>query len=910
MRSQSPPLTSKRSQRGAEKPHHSEVHNMATMEQPPDARGRVKAVKRLALVLALGAVGGIAAQPAYSSVGARVQNGTLTVTGDAADNAIALRLSAPQTLAVDVGDDGTNDFLFDRSTFSAIDVAGAAGDDTLRVDQNGGLFTDEAVTLNGGAGDDTLSGGDGADTLIGGPGADTVDGNRGSDAASLGAGNDSFSWDPGEGSDTINGGPGHDTLDFNGSNIGEHISVTPTQLTRDVAAITMGLDALEHVAIAARGGADVITTGDLTGSDVKTVDVDLGAADGAADTVVASGTDGADQARVVNDDGSVATGGLAGETRVTGGEADLDTLQIAAGGGDDTVAAKVGVAGAIPVSVDGGPGSDTAGYTGTSDTDSISVARNGTEAFASSPGSVALEVDSSVESFILSGLGGDDTLTGSNGLSTITMLTFDGGAGNDTIAGGDGDDTLLGGPGDDNIDGNRGADTASLGGGDDSFRWDPGDGSDTVEGDGGSDRLDFNGSNIGEHIELLPSGNRLLLTRDVAAITMDTAGIETVHVATLGGADTVFVVGLDGTDVKTVDVDLGTADGSPDSIVATGTADADHLKVVNADGKVAVDGLSAQVRASGGDPDLDALKVQGLDGDDTISAAVGTTGSVPVSFIGGNGTDSAQYNGTNDDDQISVALNGTQALASSPGSAALEVDSTVESFTLKGLDGSDTLTGSNGLSTVTKLTFDGGAGNDTIAGGDGDDTLLGGPGEDNVDGNRGADQASLGTGDDHFTWDPGDGSDTVEGQGGDDTLVFNGSNIGEHIALASSAGRLRLTRDVAAIVMDVNGTEHVTLATRGGIDTVDVGDLSGTDVKSVDVDLGSDAQVDTVNVTGTDGPDVISVTRSGQLVTVAGLHTTTTVTGSEPADVLHLQTLGGNDTVTVAPDVADVIAVA
>src|SRR3954451_4212191 len=585
---------------------HLEVHNMATMEQPPDARGRVKAAKRLALLLALGAVGGIAAQPAYSSVGARVQSGTLTVTGDSADNAIAIRLSAPQTIAVDVGDDGTNDFLFDRSTFNAIDVSGAAGDDTLRVDQNGGLFTDEAVTLNGGAGDDTLAGGDGADTLIGGPGTDTVDGNRGNDTASLGGGNDSFSWDPGEGSDGINGGAGRDTLNFNGSNIGEHITVTGTQLTRDVAAITMGLDTVEAVAIAARGGADVITAGDLTGSDVKTVDVDLGAADGAADTVIASGSVDADQVRVVNDDGAVATGGLAGQTRVTGGEADIDTLQIAAGGGDDTVTAKVGVAGSIPVSVDGGSGSDTAQYTGASDADSISVVRNGTEAFASSPGSVALEVDSSVESFAISGLGGDDTLTGSNGLATITKLTFDGGAGNDTVAGGDGDDTLLGGPGDDDVDGNRGADTASLGGGDDSSRWDPADGSDTVEGNGRSDRLDFNGSNISEHIELLPSGERLLLTRDVAAVTMDNRGIETVHVATLGGSDTVFVTGLVGTEVKTVDVDLGAADGAADTVVATGTADADHLKVVNADGKLAVDGLSAQVRASGGDPELDA----------------------------------------------------------------------------------------------------------------------------------------------------------------------------------------------------------------------------------------------------------------------------------------------------------------
>ena len=133
------------------------------MEQPPDTGGRVKALRRLAVVLALGAAGGALAQPASSAVGARVQNGTLTVTGDAGDNAIAVRLSAPQTIAIDVGDDGTNDFAFDRSTFDAIDISGAGGDDTLRVDQSGGPFTDDAVTLSGGGGNDTLVGADGAD---------------------------------------------------------------------------------------------------------------------------------------------------------------------------------------------------------------------------------------------------------------------------------------------------------------------------------------------------------------------------------------------------------------------------------------------------------------------------------------------------------------------------------------------------------------------------------------------------------------------------------------------------------------------------------------------------------------------------------------------------------------------------
>ena len=49
-----------------------------------------------------------------------------------------------------------------------------------------------AVTINGGAGNDTLIGGAGADTLLGGGGNDFVDGNQGADTALLGGGNDTL----------------------------------------------------------------------------------------------------------------------------------------------------------------------------------------------------------------------------------------------------------------------------------------------------------------------------------------------------------------------------------------------------------------------------------------------------------------------------------------------------------------------------------------------------------------------------------------------------------------------------------------------------------------------------------------------------------------------------------------------
>src|SRR4051812_45951438 len=274
---------------------------------------------------------GLGASPARAAYAAHVQAGTLQVTGDGAGDKLALRLApgAPNTLQLDVGQDGTADFSFDRTTFTAIDVHAGGGDDELRIDQSGGLFTDEQVTLDGGSGDDTVVDGDGADTLLGGKGSDFVDGNRGSDLALLGAGADVFQWDPGDGSDAVEGQGGNDRLDFNGSNIGEHTAVRASgsrvRLTRDVAAITMDLVGIDTVALRMLGGADTLTVGDLTATATKHVNVDLaatgGSGDGSADTVIAEGSDSADKVAVANADGDIAVNGLAAVTRVSGDEA-------------------------------------------------------------------------------------------------------------------------------------------------------------------------------------------------------------------------------------------------------------------------------------------------------------------------------------------------------------------------------------------------------------------------------------------------------------------------------------------------------------------------------------------------------------------------------------------------------------
>ena len=131
--------------------------------------------------------------------------------------------------------------------------------------------------------------------------------------------------------------------------------------------------------------------------------------------------------------------------------------------------------------------------------------------------------------------------------------------------------------------------------------------------------------------------------------------------------------------------------------------------------------------------------------------------------------------------------------------------------------GDDTFTAGNGLAPLISLTVDGGAGNDHITGGDGNDKLIGGDGNDTIVGGRGSDVMFGGDGNDTFVWNPGEGSDVVEGQGGADTLQFNDANINEDRPSANGS-RLRLSRDIGNVIMDVNGVEQVNVVALGGAD--------------------------------------------------------------------------------------------
>ena len=161
----------------------------------------------------------------------------------------------------------------------------------------------------------------------------------------------------------------------------------------------------------------------------------------------------------------------------------------------------------------------------------------------------------------------------------------------------------------------------SWAGVDDTFTWNPGDGSDTVDGQRGHDAMQFNGANVNEQMSVSANGHRVRFVRDVANITMDMDGIEELNVRALGGADTLTVNDLSHTDLTSVNADLGDADGAADTVIANGTAHADHVHVGTANNDVLVSGLHADVAIRGSEPANDQLKINTLDGKDRVSVA-------------------------------------------------------------------------------------------------------------------------------------------------------------------------------------------------------------------------------------------------------------------------------------------------
>ena len=275
--------------------------------------------------------------------------------------------------------------------------------------------------------------------------------------------------------------------------------------------------------------------------------------------------------------------------------------------------------------------------------------------------------------------------------------------------------------------------------------------------------------------------------------------------------------------------------------------------------------------------------------------------------LGGDGEpDRVVVNGTDGNDRVDVSGDSTEVKVSglAPTVAIFQPEPTDE-LDVHALGGNDKIDASALAAGAILFEPDGGVGDDTIAGSQGVDRLLGETGNDSIDGNGGNDLALMGAGDDTFVWDPGDGSDTVEGQFGADTMRFNGAGIAERIGLSANGRRLRLFRDVGTVTMDTDGVERVDVKALGGPDLVAVDDLSGTDVKDVNIDLAGtlggasgDGQADQVVVSATNGDDAIDVSGDASEVKVSGLAPTVAIFHPEVRnDRLEINTLAGTDRV-------------
>jgi Ca2+-binding RTX toxin-like protein len=314
-----------------------------------------KAARRLIAATMLGAMllslgGGVA--EAAPSVKARIKGLQLTVSGSPAADVIVLRLAAhdPTILEVDGNGDGSADFSFDRARFSNIEVTGAGGNDTIRIDEH-------LTALDGGAGNDSLTGGSGPQALFGGAGHDRIDGGLGSDSIDAGPGDDIVTWEPGDASDYVWGDVGFDTLLFTGGNVDEQVAIAAAsslvRITRNVGNVAMHLDDMERVELSMLRGSDTVTVDDLAAADVTEVAVDLagaGGGDGTSDGVIVNGSTGDDVVSVAAVGSGVDVSRVGTATvRVTGAEPLLDVLIVNGQAGHDLIDVMAGVEALIHV---------------------------------------------------------------------------------------------------------------------------------------------------------------------------------------------------------------------------------------------------------------------------------------------------------------------------------------------------------------------------------------------------------------------------------------------------------------------------------------------------------------------------------------------------------------------------------
>jgi Ca2+-binding RTX toxin-like protein len=189
-------------------------------------------------------------------------------------------------------------------------------------------------------------------------------------------------------------------------------------------------------------------------------------------------------------------------------------------------------------------------------------------------------------------------------------------------------------------------------------------------------------------------------------------------------------------------------------------------------------------------------------------------------------------------------------------------------------------------------------------------------GDDIVSAGDGDDEVWLGSGNDTFDWGSvpgvGTGSDNVDGGSGLDTVNFKG--FGGQFSLTADGSHAIFANEPFSV--DLNRIETVNLRGGLGTDFIDIGDLSGTHVKKVNIDLSAplgpgqgDGDPDFINLSATNGADAVSVKAAAEGIRVNGLAASVGIAHADAGlDYVNIHLGRGNDSAD-ASKVGDAIGV-
>ncbi|HYD55997.1 MAG TPA: calcium-binding protein [Burkholderiales bacterium] len=717
-------------------------------------------------------------------------------------------------------------------------INGTAGNDSL----TGGAGND---TILGNGGNDLMSGSGGNDFMQGGNGADTIDGGAGNDVMS--GNNDADRVGGGAGNDTVSGGGGQDAFFFN-----------------------------------AFGAANADNVGDFASTWDRMI-FDGGVFGEAG----ALGRFSAGDDRFFS--GAGATGGADAEDRFVYNTTTRQLFYDADGsGGQSSQLVATLQAGASLTAM------DVWIEAGTTPPPPPPDEINGTAGNDSIVGTFGNDT--------INGLGGNDTLDGSDGADRL-----DGGTGHDLLIGGrfdfegvDGADTLIGGDGNDTLDGSSHgfggtdpqAETLNGGLGDDWFYVDnPGDvltdagGLDTVVAHNmgwtladGFENLEIN--NGQSESGVIGRGNALANVLDGGNDDGPGDGWH-VQLEGLGGNDTLIgsvqndtLLGGDGDDELDGGFDVDTLDGGAgnDRIHAgnddggntlTGGSGADIFYFYSPIGGVTWNEVTDF--ASGADT---------LEFDGRLYAALGPTGR----FAAGDGRFHAAAGATSGqdaDDRLVYDTASGDLWYDEDGSGAQAGQLVARLGTGVALAATD-IAVVNGSQSPSGETINGTSGHDSLAGGTGDDTLNGFAGNDTLRGNGGNDSLDGGSGTDLLDGGLGDdiyivtAGDTLVDAGGTDTI-----HTPVNWTLATGFENVIMAGSGNVQVNGNNGANHITgnggnnyFNARAGDDTL-LG-LDGNDVFDMSTGGTSSTGFDAIDGgAGTDTVDWAGYARSGVTVNLA-----------------------------------------